>query len=99
MKDYLFPPGFVYDERTDEDGPVQKDKTLDNYNAEAKAVKLINHVTDVLTVQKNTQNVMLMWGDDFAFQNAGAQFKNLESIIELCNNISTVNMLFVQSTP
>jgi hypothetical protein len=40
-----------------------------------------------------------MWGDDFAFQNAPAQYKNLESIIEYANNISTVNMVFVQSTP
>jgi hypothetical protein len=49
----LFPPGFVVDERSDEDGPVQTDKTLDNYNVEKKAVKLINHVTEVLSKQKN----------------------------------------------
>lgn len=42
---------------------------------------------------------MLMWGDDFTFMNAGAQFKNLEKIIEHCNKIGTVNMNFMQSTP
>lgn len=67
MHGYSFPDGFKLDERLDDDGPVQPDKTLANYNAEAKAVKLINYVTEVLATQKSTQNVMLMWGDDFAF--------------------------------
>jgi hypothetical protein len=40
-----------------------------------------------------------MWGNDFSFMNAGSQFKNLETIIELCNRLNTVNMVFVQSTP
>jgi len=42
---------------------------------------------------------MLMWGEDMSFMNAGAQFKSLETIIELANKINTVNLQFVQSTP
>lgn len=56
-------------------------------------------MTDVLATQKNAQNVMLMWGDDFSFMNSEAQYKNLELIIGLCNKINTVNMNFIQSTP
>jgi hypothetical protein len=72
MSGYAFPPGFSLDETLDDTDPFQADKTLDNYNADAKAVQLINHVTDVLATQKNTQNVLLMWGNDFTFMNAGA---------------------------
>lgn len=45
---YAFPPGFNLDENKDEDGPLQPDKTIDNYNLESKITKLINHVTEIL---------------------------------------------------
>ena len=67
LNGYSFPPGFRVDERMDDDGPMQADKTIDNFNAEAKAVKLINYVTEVLATQRNTQNVIILWGDDFSF--------------------------------
>lgn len=78
MEGYAFPPGFNLDENKDEDGPLQADKTIDNYNLETKIANLVNHVTDVLATQKNKGNVMLLWGDDFSYMNAGAQFKRLE---------------------
>jgi len=87
------------DERVDNDGPIQNDTSLDNYNGEERAAKLINHVTEVLSQQKSKKNVMILWGDDFSFQNAKAQYKNLELAMELANNYQKVNMEFVQSTP
>jgi len=45
LHDYELPPGFKVDERRMDDDPIQADTTLDDYNAEAKAVSLINLAT------------------------------------------------------
>lgn len=66
-KDYAFPDGFKYDERYNENSPVITDKSLDHYNAEYKAVQFINQAIDALALQKNKGNLMMFWGDDFAF--------------------------------
>lgn len=38
MSGYSFPKGFELDENLDNDGPFQGDKTLDDFNADEKAV-------------------------------------------------------------
>jgi len=42
---------------------------------------------------------MLLWGDDFTFQNAMAQYKQLETAILFGNKMNTNNIEFIQSTP
>ena len=42
---------------------------------------------------------MLPFGCDFAFQNAGAEYRQLERIIKYMNENNKVNMTFRMSTP
>jgi len=32
---------------------------------------------------------MILWGDDFTYQNAGAQYKNMELALSLVNKLNT----------
>lgn len=73
-RDYTTPKGLKYDERTDEDSPVFDDKTSSMYNTPTKCMALYNHVRNVTRQNKHTKNMLVMMGDDFAYQNAFSNF-------------------------
>ena len=45
------------------------------------------------------QNVMYLFGDDFAYMNAYSTYHQLEKLIEIGNKYNKQNITFVMSTP
>ena len=70
-----------------------------DYNAQEKAVKMINYVQETIDYRQNTENMMVLMGDDFAFMNAYQNYNQLETLIRVGNEIQKVNMTFIMSTP
>ena len=87
------------DERSDNDGPIEVDDTLQTYNTEYKITEFINDVIETALYHMNKENIMILWGDDFTFMNAHQQYGNLEAAIKLANKLNTQNMEFIMSTP
>lgn len=61
------PHEFGYDERNNQSHPIIEDPTLDHFNANVKAINLINLVVDMLDQQKNKGNAYILWGDYYHF--------------------------------
>jgi hypothetical protein len=59
---------------------------------------MINYVTETYKWKKG-QNVMIPMGCDFAYQNARAEFANVENMINYFNKNNKSNMVFRMSTP
>lgn len=97
--DYDYPLGFKLDERKDDDGPIQDDPTLMDYNAKIKATTMINYAQEMIDMRANDEHVMVLMGDDFTFMNAYQNFNALEKLIRVGNAIQEVNLTFVMSTP
>ena len=77
-EDYLYPKGLRYDERANEDSPVTVNKRLSTYNLDVKCAKMYMFVNNVTKEHKGQRNALVLWGDDFAFQNAFAQFEAID---------------------
>ena len=73
--DYASPFGFKRDERFDDDGPLQDDPTLMDYNGKAKATSMINYAQELINARANDENVMILMGDDFTFMNAQQNYQ------------------------
>ena len=41
---YGFPKGFKVDEHFDDDGPIQNDPTLSDYNGDLRVVQMVNYI-------------------------------------------------------
>ena len=50
-------------------------------------------------MQPNDGNVMLYMGNDFTFDNAFYAYRQLDMLIEYCNQYQTVNLTCIYSTP
>lgn len=50
---YIWIPGIAWGEREDFYGPLQTDKTLSNYDVQAKCKKLVDHVQKIANGQAN----------------------------------------------
>ena len=72
--DYLFPKGFRQEERTNDDDPNIANKDMETYNMDRKCLKFMNEVFNQTRWHNSKENVAIIWGDDFAFQNAFFNF-------------------------
>jgi len=61
-------------------------------------IDFVNYVNDVAN-SKRGQNIMLPIGCDFAYQNASAEYRQLELLIDYVNKHNTANITLVMSTP
>lgn len=96
--DYCYPTEFLTGENLDTDDVIVTDKTLHTFNADLQMTKMINYVTETYKWKKG-QNIMIPMGCDFAYQNARAEFANVERMIDYFNKNNKSNMVFRMSTP
>lgn len=61
------------------------DQERSDYNAPDRAHEFINYVMELASVYQE-ENVLIPMGADFAYQNAGQTFKNIEKLIDWINN-------------
>lgn len=73
--DYLYPKGFRYEERANEDAPIIDNKALATYNMDLKCKALVNEAFNQSKAHNAKENLAILWGDDFAFQNAFSNFE------------------------
>ncbi|KAL0281361.1 UNVERIFIED_CONTAM: hypothetical protein PYX00_002368 [Menopon gallinae] len=96
---YSTPDGFCWDALCD-DSPIIDDPKAPDYNVDDKVRKFIE---TALFQSKYfvSRDIMLTFGDDFHFQNAHRNFKNIDKLIRYVNerqkNGSDVNVFY--STP
>lgn len=99
--DYLYPWGFWHEERATGDDPVIANKELETYNLDRKCKMLVNEVFAQSRYHNAEENVAILWGDDFAFQNAFFNFEQIELLIDGCAKTvgKEYNLEFRCSTP
>lgn len=99
--DYLFPKGFRHEERSNEDDPNIANKEMETYNMDRKCLKFMNEVFNQTRWHNGKENVAIIWGDDFAFQNAFFNFEQLELLIDQCQEMygEKHNIKIQYSTP
>ncbi|XP_052746240.1 lysosomal alpha-mannosidase isoform X2 [Bicyclus anynana] len=97
---YSPPPGFCFDVLCD-DEPIIDDPSSPMFNVDAR-------VKDFLDICRNmskgysTNNILVTMGEDFFYQDAGMDFKNLDKLIEYTNMKAAkdgLNIKLFYSTP
>uniref|UniRef100_A0A7E4VA72 Alpha-mannosidase n=1 Tax=Panagrellus redivivus TaxID=6233 RepID=A0A7E4VA72_PANRE len=92
---YNQPGGMCWDARCNDD-PVIVDPELENYNVDAVVDHLNSYLNNRLpTIPHN--NVLFMMGDDFHYQNAEQNMRNLDNLITAVRNKTNYNIFY--STP
>jgi len=66
-------------------GLMQTDPDLEGYNAPSKATDIINFAQETANSQANDENIMILVGDNFFFQNADIGYTQVRQIIEQGN--------------
>nr|CAD7429116.1 unnamed protein product [Timema monikensis] len=96
---YSYPPGFCFDINCGDD-PFIDNKRSPDYNVDEKVQQFISFVNNQLKAY-TTQNIILTMGEDFNYQNAHMNFKNMDKLIGYVNalqaNGSNINVFY--STP
>ena len=79
---YWFPPDMGYDERDfpNNSQPIIDDKTLETFNADLKAERMLVYALHMATHYRST-NLFMPWGEDFAYGNAFDDFSNGDALI------------------
>lgn len=95
---YCWPPGFYVDERYDADQPFVDDKQFKTYNAEEKAIELLNYIQEQ-AAHRRENHLILPWGCDFTFANARLNYDQMDKIIKFVNEYNKVNVTLRYSTP
>jgi hypothetical protein len=94
---YSAPDGFCFDIRCDFE-PIIDDPLLQDYNIESRAQNFIDAVIERLRVYRSN-HVLITMGDDFNYQAAGVNFKNMDKLINYINSNNYLNMTLFYSTP
>ncbi|CAG2066048.1 unnamed protein product [Timema podura] len=96
---YSNPSGFCFDINCGDD-PFIDNKRSPDYNVDEKVQQFILFVNNQLKAY-TTDNIILTMGDDFNYQNAHMNFKNMDKLIGYVNalqaNGSNINVFY--STP
>jgi len=69
------------------------------YNLDYRCVSLQTFVNDIADSVPNKRTMMVLFGDDFTFQNAFMSYRGLDKLIDYCNKNQKTNMQFKYSTP
>ena len=96
---YSNPKGFCWDILC-EDEPINDDPRLEEYNLERTLILFENYVNDHINYYKDQNHIMFTMGDDFQYQNARMNFKNMDKLIKHMNEKSDqtgIHLLY--STP
>ena len=80
----------------DEARPIQDDPTLDEYNVEQRVDDAVRYARQLAEVIRG-DNQMWTIGDDFYFENANENYKQLDKLIAAVNANGSIEMLY--STP
>ncbi|XP_054743678.1 lysosomal alpha-mannosidase [Anastrepha obliqua] len=95
---YSAPPGFCFDSLCN-DAPIVDGDSYDN-NVKERVDTFIEYIHNV-TIHYRDTNVLIPMGDDFNYQNAAMNFKNMDKLIKYVNKRqshgSIVNIFY--STP
>jgi len=96
---YSNPKGFCWDILcTDE--PINDDPDLEGWNVEGKMAQFENYVNDHLRYFKDQDHIMFTMGDDFQYQNAVMNYKNMDKLILHMNERSNETGIYLTySTP
>lgn len=89
------PEGFCFDDKCD-DPPIMDDPRLEDYNVPERVELFVQTVLD-LAAHTPGNDLLLMMGSDFHYENAIPWFKNLDKLIKHVNADGRVNTFY--STP
>ncbi|XP_063225355.1 lysosomal alpha-mannosidase-like [Bacillus rossius redtenbacheri] len=96
---YNFAPGFCNDITCSED-PFIDNKRSPDYNVDEKVSKFLEFINEVAEAY-TTDHIMLTMGQDFTYQSAHMNYKNMDKLIKYVNalqqNHSNINVFY--STP
>jgi hypothetical protein len=93
---YGFPKDFVSDWSSQWlDVPIQPDKTTGGYNVDWKVHSFINHAHEVADGSKANQNIIIPFGEDFAYMNSVQVWAEIDKIIKYVNEMNQVNMTVI----
>ena len=96
---YSNPSGFCWDIIC-EDEPINDDPRLEEYNVDEKINNFEKYVHDHLRYYKDQEHIMFTMGDDFQYQNARMNYKNMDKLIKHMNEKSEENGIhLLYSTP
>ncbi|CAH1405830.1 unnamed protein product [Nezara viridula] len=93
---YSPPPGFCFDINCD-DEPIIDNKESPDYNAEERTRDFLK-IMENYTKAYRTENILVTMGNDFNYQNAHINFKNMDKLIKQINLLDTKYYAFY-STP
>lgn len=98
---YSWPTDFRYEEKYNDDAPLITSKQSPDYNLDQKCESLLNYTQNMQGDDLTKRNTMVIWGDDFSFQNAFYNFRALDTVMEYCNRVygEEFNIEFIYSTP
>jgi hypothetical protein len=95
--EYASPPGFDFDVINSE-SPWISDPTSPDFNGNAEADKLMAHL-DERAEHYLTDDLMVLFGEDFEYMNAFQNYENLDNMIEYMNKYHGDKYFFRYSTP
>lgn len=82
---YASPPGLDFQARNKV--PIVNDRKSEYYNAEGNAYQLIRYLNGLKGKYKDTGHLMVLFGDDFQYENGLFAFYNLDTLIEAVNEL------------
>jgi lysosomal alpha-mannosidase len=98
-RSYGWPDVFAVDELKSADDPFITDPSLEGYNKEWKVNEFINLCQEIANNSVGNENIVVPFGDDFAYMNAMLNWEQIDNLVKYVNEQQKVNLTVVQSTP
>eukprot|EP00359_Climacostomum_virens_P001263 CAMPEP_0204897750 /NCGR_PEP_ID=MMETSP1397-20131031/896_1 /ASSEMBLY_ACC=CAM_ASM_000891 /TAXON_ID=49980 /ORGANISM="Climacostomum Climacostomum virens, Strain Stock W-24" /LENGTH=968 /DNA_ID=CAMNT_0052065525 /DNA_START=197 /DNA_END=3103 /DNA_ORIENTATION=+ len=95
---YSWPPGFCFDYVRCSDDPIADDPRLENYNADTKADEFVEFLFEQAEYYRSN-HIMVLMGEDFNYQDAYSNFKNIDKIIDFVTKRHGDKVSLFYSTP
>lgn len=84
-RSYGWPDVFAVDELKSADDPFIIDPSLEGYNREWKANEFINLCQEIANNSLSTQNIVVPFGDDYAYMNAMLNWEQIDTLVKYVN--------------
>lgn len=81
---YSSPPGFDFDLRF-RNRPLITNKKSEYYNGHEQAGAFIRYLNTIQPYYKSTQNLLVLMGEDFEYENALYNYYSIDNLIEAVN--------------
>ena len=96
---YSSPTGFNFDILA-QDEPINDNPRLEEYNVDERLAEFEQFVLDHVKYYKDQEHIMFTMGDDFTYQNARQNYKNMDKLIKHMNEKSEeTGIHLMYSTP